>query len=477
MSKNPTIIWYRHDLRMTDHAALQEAIKKGDPIIPLYIWSPEEEGHWAYGGATKWWLHYSLESLRNDLEERGLKLIIRKGRAVDVLKKLIKETDANAVFWHRRYEPYAIARDTNVKSELHHIGIAAQSFNGSLLFEPWTIANNQKKPFQVFTPFWKNCLTQKSPQEPLPAPKTTLPGVNGLESIDLKKLELLPKIHWDTGLDEEWTPGCEGAKKRLNEFLKEPIVDYIEQRDLPHLHGTSKISPHLHFGELSPRMVWHAVINKYKQHEKGAEGYLRQIGWREFAHHLIYHFPQTPEKPLRVEFGKFPWNKNEKHLMAWQNGKTGYPIVDAGMRELWHTGWMHNRVRLITGSFLIKDLLLPWQEGEKWFWDTLVDADLANNTMGWQWVGGCGADAAPYFRIFNPILQGEKFDPEGEYVKKWVPELKKMPSKWIHKPWEAPQEVLKLADLTLGENYPEPLVDHDKARKKALEAFAEIRSS
>lgn len=478
MKEKPVIVWYRQDLRIADHPALQTAIDSGKPIIPLYIYAKDEEGRWSYGGATQWWLHYSLESLKNELDKVGLKLVVREGDSLDVLKKIIKDTGADTVLWHRRYEPYSIARDTKVKSELHHMGITAQSFNGTLLFEPWTIANKQKKPFQVFTPFWRHCLTLKSPEQPFKAPEEKLNGYKSIDSLQIKDLKLLPKIHWDTGLKEEWTPGVEGAAQRLNEFLKEPIVDYIGERDRPDHHGTSKISPHLHFGEITSRMIWHAVHQKYKGHltDQGIEGYLRQLGWREFAHHLIYHFPHTPEKPLRAEFTHFPWNNNPKHLKAWQKGLTGYPIVDAGMRELWHTGWMHNRVRMVVGSFLVKDLLLPWQEGEKWFWDTLVDADLANNTLGWQWVGGCGADAAPYFRIFNPMTQGEKFDPEGDYVKKWVPELKLMPKKWIHRPWEAPPEILQKAKVQLGSTYPEPIVDHDKARKKALEAFSEIRN-
>jgi deoxyribodipyrimidine photo-lyase len=416
--------------------------------------------------------------LQQQLATLGLPLVIRIGNALETLLRLMAETGAESVYWNRRYEPYAIARDAAVKSALHQKGIAAQSFNGTLLFEPWTIANKQNKPFQVFTPFWRCCLAQPSPEPPLSTPQGHFSSIQ-VHSEPLSKLELLPRIHWDAGLQEEWQPGAAGAQKRLEEFVKAPILEYLVQRDRPDLHGTSKLSPHLRFGELSPRMIWHAVLKKHKKTQEmaGVEGYLRQLGWREFAYHLLYHFPHTVDKPLRPEFAAFPWKQDKAFLKAWQKGMTGYPIVDAGMRELWHTGWMHNRARMVVGSFLVKDLLLPWQEGEKWFWDTLVDADMANNVLGWQWVGGCGADAAPYFRIFNPITQGEKFDPAGAYVRRWVPELAQLPDAWVHKPWMAPEAILLKAHIRLGQTYPRPIVDHAIARQEALAAFSAIKQN
>lgn len=451
-----TIVWFRHDLRLEDHPALMQAALTGLPLIPVYIWAPEEEGHWSYGSASKWWLHHSLKSLDQELRELGSQLVIRRGSLLAELKKLVQETQAVNVFWSRRYEPYAIRQTAEIKRELTEFGVKAESFNSHLIFEPWTVHNQQNKPYQVFTPFWKACLRGISPSKPLPKPERI--ATKKVSSLKLEELELLPRIHWDEGLTRSWQPGAPQAKKRLLQFVKKRIQTYFELRDRPDLDGVSRLSPHLHFGEISPRMVWHQA--------EGQEPYLRQLGWREFAYHLLYHFPFTPDLPLQARWEKFPWKENPLHLKAWQKGETGYPIVDAGMRQLWTTGWMHNRVRMIVGSFLVKDLLLPWNEGAKWFWDTLVDADLANNTLGWQWVGGCGADAAPYFRVFNPTLQGQKFDPEGVYVRQWIPELKDVETRWIHQPWLSGK---KLA-------YPQPLVDHDSAKKEALKIYREFQA-
>ncbi|MBA3816878.1 MAG: deoxyribodipyrimidine photo-lyase [Parachlamydiaceae bacterium] len=481
-----TIVWFRQDLRIEDNPALCAALNDG-PVIPLFVWSPEEEGDWLPGAASKWWLHHSLISLKADLKTLGLPLIVRHGNALDVIKDVIKSTGAKRVYWNRRYEPYGIARDTSVKKLLLELGVEANSYNANLLFEPWTISNKQGKPFQVFTPFWKTCLAQSSIKFPLPKPKPTNAVIakfnqeiaegKKLKSESIDSLDLLPKIHWEEGLKQTWQPGNEGAKKSLKAFIEEPVLHYAEERDRPDFNGVSMLSPYLHFGELSPRMIWHAIIDKFSSNEPRIECYLRQLGWREFAHHLLFHFPHTPSKPLRSNFSAFDWKIDPKGLKAWQKGMTGYPLVDAGMRQLWHTGWMHNRVRMIVGSFLVKDLRITWLEGAKWFWDTLVDADLANNTLGWQWIGGCGADAAPYFRIFNPITQGEKFDPEGAYVRQWIPELTKLPNKWIHRPWEAPPLLLLEAGITLGNTYPYPLVDHSVARNEALAAFAALRNN
>lgn len=425
------------------------------------------------GAASKWWLHHSLEQLSHDLKQLGLHLSYHIGKAVDVLERLIQNYSVETVTWNRRYEPWALKRDAVVKDFLRKKGIEGVSFNGNLLFEPWTIANKQGKPYQVFTPFWKQCLTQPAPSMPLPKPQAGQGKI--VEDILLKQLDLLPHIDWDAGLKSTWHPGEKGAQKQADEFIQKHVIHYVDERDRPDHQGTSRLSPFLHFGEISPRQLWHSIKDKYRGKEELVDPYLRQLIWREFAHHLLYHFPKTPEHPLRVEFEDFPWEYDGKKLKAWQKGLTGYPIVDAGMRELWNTGWMHNRVRMIVGSFLVKDLRIHWLEGARWFWDTLVDADMANNTLGWQWIGGCGADAAPYFRIFNPVIQGEKFDPEGHYVKHWVPELKNLSTKWIHRPWEATPPILEKGGVTLGTTYPHPLVDHARARDAALKAFTKIR--
>ena len=450
--------------------------------MPLFIHAPEEESSWEPGGASRWWLHQSLAALDADLRAAGSRLIIRRGPTLDTLRAVVKETGAGAVVWNRRYEPVLMARDAKIKEALRDDGLVAESFNAALLHEPWTIQNQSKKPFQVFTPFWKHCLTKPDPAEPLPAP-TSLPALSKWpKSLALDELELEPKINWADGLRAAWQPGEAGAIANLNRFLSKAFDDYANQRNRPDVTGTSRLSPHLHFGEISPRQVWHGLRRMAVKRGLPVEcwrgsQFLSEIGWREFAHHLLFHFPHTPTEPLRADFKKFPWRKDAAWLRAWQKGCTGYPIVDAGMRELWATGWMHNRVRMIVASFLVKDLLLPWQEGTRWFWNTLVDADLAQNTLGWQWTAGCGADAAPYFRVFNPTSQGEKFDPHGDYVRKWCPELARLPDKWLHQPHAAPPAILRAAGVELGRTYPEPIVSHAIAREVALEAFARIKST
>ncbi len=474
---HPSLVWFRHDLRLQDQPALVAAVARGEPVIPVYIWSPDEDGDWPPGAASRWWLHHSLHQLNEQLEELGSRLIIRQGNALTELLSLIDDTGADAVYWTRRYEPAAIQRDSRVKTELRQRNVLAQSFNGQLLFEPWQIETKQGRPYQVFTAFWKTCLTQRTPDEPEPAPSDFLSPRPWPKSAKLNDLSLRPTIAWDTGFAERWVPGEKAARQELHRFLESPVFDYVTMRDLPALHGTSRLSPHLHFGEISPRTIWHETQRRLRQHSQdptSAETFLKEVGWREFAHHLLFHFPNTPREPLRSEFANFPWINDNPRLKAWQTGQTGYPIVDAGMRELWTTGWMHNRVRMIVASFLVKDLLIPWQKGAEWFWDTLVDADLASNTLGWQWTAGCGADAAPFFRIFNPVLQSQKFDAEGHYIRRWVPELKNLPTKWIHAPWTASQSVLTAAGVTMDQAYPLPIVDHDEARHCALEAFRRI---
>jgi deoxyribodipyrimidine photo-lyase len=387
------------------------------------------------------------------------------------LLSLIRETGATAVYWNRLYDPKIIDRDKAVKNALREAGIEARSFNSSLLHEPWTILTQQEKPYQVFTPFYRACLEIGPPSKPRPAPRS-IRSVAAARSLKIDDLGLMPKIPWYHGIAETWSPGERGARKRLSKF--EPRASrYKSERDRPDLESTSRLSPHLHFGEISPRQVWWAIRESHAG--SAAEPYLRQLIWREFAHHLLYHFPHTTDQPLRPEFARFPWREDRTLLSAWERGRTGYPIVDAGMRELWHTGWMHNRVRMIVASFLVKDLMIPWQAGARWFWDTLVDADLANNTLGWQWTAGCGADAAPYFRIFNPILQGEKFDPDGTYVKRWVPELARAPARWLHRIFEQDQASLEAVGIQIGRDYPSPLVNHAAARDVALAAYEGIR--
>jgi len=482
MPSAPTIVRFRSDLRLADNPALQAAVQRGGSVVPVFIWAPEEEGAWPPGGASRWWLHHSFAALDASLRAVGSRLIVRRGPSLEALRALAKETGAGAVFWNRRYEPDLIARDTVVKDALSRDGLEVASHNAALLHEPWTIRNQSGRPFQVFTPFWRNCLAQAEPAEPLPAPKALPAPSRWPASLALDELELLPKIAWAGGLAEAWQPGEAGAAANLERFLAKAFSDYSEQRNRPDVAGTSRLSPHLHFGEVGPRQVWHAVRRMAAKRGLPVERwrgsqFLAEVGWREFAHHLLYHFPRTPTEPLRADFGKFAWSRNARWLRAWQRGRTGYPIVDAGMRELWATGWMHNRVRMIVASFLIKDLLIDWQEGARWFWDTLVDADLAQNTLGWQWTAGCGADAAPFFRIFNPTAQGEKFDPEGDYVRRWCPELAKLPTKFIHRPDQAPSGVLASAGVVLGKNYPAPIVSHATARQVALEAFGKIKGA
>lgn len=464
------IVWFRLDLRLTDNPALGAAVRSGKAVVPLFVWSPEEDGGWSPGGASRWWLHQSLLSLDASLRKYGSRLIIRTGNSLEVLKKIINETGAENVYWNRRYEPALIERDKEIKKALDSLKV--ETFNSALLVEPWESKNKEGLPFQVFTPFWKACTATLNPPKPLPAPEAITNPAAWPESLALESLNLQPKPDWATEIRAYWRPGEVGAEKALDDFLASKIALYKDDRDRPDYFATSSLSPYLHFGEISPRTIWHKVEEVGLS--AGAEAFLREIGWREFAHHLLYHFPKTVNEPLRKEFLSFPWKKEPVLLKAWQRGETGYPIIDAGMRQLWSIGWMHNRVRMIAASFLVKDLLIAWQEGAAWFWDTLVDADLANNTLGWQWTAGCGADAAPYFRIFNPILQGEKFDPQGHYVRKWLPELQRLPDAYIHKPWQAPESTLLSSGVKLGSSYPFPMVDHSRARESALAAHATI---
>jgi len=481
-SSRATLVWFRNDLRLTDNPALVWAVERGSAVIPVFIWSPEEEAPWSPGAASRWWLHHSLAALDSALRKQGLRLVLRSGRVLPALRRLIAETGAAAVAWNRRYEPAMVGGDERVRESLRASEIAAESFNASLLFEPGDVRTRAGRPFTVFTPFWKACRTGAPVRAPLKPPGRIAAPTAWPESASLASLELEPRIDWAAGIRAAWRPGEAGAHTQLRRFLKESLGGYAEGRNRPDRSDTSRLSPHLRFGEIGPRQIWHAVRERETLRGGGparsAAVYLSEIGWREFAHHLLFHFPGISDAALRPEFAEFPWRRGalmRRQLTAWQQGKTGYPIVDAGMRELWTTGWMHNRARMIAASFLVKDLLVDWRQGARWFWDTLVDADLANNTLGWQWTAGCGADAAPYFRVFNPVLQGQTFDPQGRYVRRWVPELEKIPAKWIHRPWEAPRGVLSAAGVKLGATYPRPIVDHALARGRALNAFAQIK--
>ncbi len=482
---NTTLVWLRRTLRLADNPALIAACKRGGDggvVIPVYIDSPSDEGDCPTGAASRWWLHHSLEALQASLTDKGGGLVLRAGPCENVLWELIEETRADAVYWDRCYEPAAIQRDKAIKESLRGDGLEAESFNCNLLFEPWDVQTGQGTPYKVFTPFWRTCQQRPAPDKPSAKPRQ-IPGPKKWpKSLALDDLGLLPTIDWAGGLATAWEPGEVGAGKALKKFSGGVVGDYEQGRDRPNQSGTSRLSPHLHFGEMSPRQIWHRLTSQMSsglegEDRKGVWAFLREVGWREFAYHLLYHFPETATQPLRPEFAAFPWLDDPAGLSAWQKGLTGYPIVDAGMRQLWETGWMHNRVRMIVASFLVKDLLIDWREGAAWFWDTLVDADLANNTLGWQWVAGSGADASPYFRVFNPTLQGKKFDPEGAYVRRYVPELVELPAKYIHEPGKAPADVLADAGVELGRTYPHPIVDHGEARDRALQALDTIKKN
>ena len=474
MTKSPIIVWFRLDLRVADNPALNAAAQSEQPIVPLYILDHQTDGVRPAGGASLWWLHHSLENLGKSLKELGAPLVLRRGPALEILQQVVKETGASKVIWNRRYEPGAVARDKKIKEALRDSDIDVESYNGALLNEPWEIKTKQGTAYRVFTPYYKAVMERGGIEKPVPAPKSLTAADTAPDSDALSDWNLLPtKPDWASGLREMWRPGESGALKRLEDFLDGPVSSYKADRDIPGKDATSRLSPHLHFGEISPRQVWHQTVAV--EQSSGTETFLKEIIWREFGYTLLFDNPEMPQEPLQDKFKSFPWKNNAKHLKAWQKGRTGYPIVDAGMRELWNTGIMHNRVRMIVASFLVKHLLIHWREGEAWFWDTLVDADLASNTANWQWVAGCGADAAPYFRIFNPMTQGEKFDPAGKYVRRWVPELKDLPDDVVHEPWKADGDVLAEAGVTLGKTYPTPIVDHKTARQRALDALETIK--
>ncbi len=471
------ILWLRRDLRLTDNPALVSAMTSCERVVPLYIHAPEEESPWLPGGASRWWLHHSLDALDGSLRERGSRLAIARGPTLDALLHVADTTGATRILWNRLYDPATRERDTRVKAALRAKGLHCESHNSLLLREPWETRTGTGGPYRVYSAFWRKCGLDPAAPKVLETPNRFRPTPD-FQGITLSKLALLPRIPWDQGLTERWQPGEAAALARAQEFVRAGLATYGQRRDLPAIAGTSGVSPHLHFGEIGPRQLLALIAAHHGTIDSpDAEPYVRELVWREFAYHLLYQFPATPEEPLDRRFARFPWRTDNADALldAWQQGRTGVPLVDAGMRELWHTGWMHNRVRMVVASFLTKNLRLPWQLGARWFWDTLVDADLASNTLGWQWTAGCGADAAPYFRVFNPVRQGERFDAQGSYVKRWCPELTRLPANFVHQPWSAPTTVLAAAGLDLGGNYPHPVVDLAASRQEALAAFERIK--
>jgi len=471
MSGAPVIVWFRDDLRLADHPALAAAARAGAPLLCLYIL--DEDSARPLGGAARWWLAGSLRALDQELQNKGNRLVLRRAAATRIVPALAAEIGARLVHWNRRYDAEGIAADDRVAAALKKNGVTVETHHANLLVEP------SGKPPKVFTPFWRRLCAGEPPRSPLSAP-ARLAAAPEVASERLDDWQLEPtKPDWAGGLRATWTPGEAGARARVKHFLQKRITGYASRRDRPDDEATSRLSPHLRFGEISPFQVWHAaqfVAEKDQRIRRDMEKFLSELGWREFSYHLLHGFPALASRNLQDRFDAFRWASNASALRAWQRGLTGYPIVDAGMRQLWQTGWMHNRVRMVVASFLVKHLLINWTEGERWFWDTLVDADPANNPASWQWVAGCGADAAPYFRIFNPVLQGEKFDPDGRYVREFVPELARLPDAVVHKPWTAPPLMLREAGITLGKTYPKPVVDHAQARQRALAAFERLKT-
>jgi len=478
----PIIVWFRKDLRLIDNPALCDACSSGRPLVLVYILDDDThvDGDWAVGSASRWWLDASLRSLQKSLADRGASLTLRRGVALDCVNEVIAESGATRVVWNRCYETNGIERDRVIKQKLDQASVEVESFNGALLNEPWQIKTGSGSPYLVFTPYWKAILRRGIERQPEDAPSKLNMLDSASRSDRLEDWNLTPsRPDWAAGLRENWTPGEQGAWESLKLFLDERVGRYSDGRDRPDQSDTSMLSAHLHFGEISPVSVWHETVQATdgdnKLRDEGM-AFLREIGWREFCHSLLFYNPTLPDANLKPAFDAFTWLDDEVGLLAWQKGLTGFPIIDAGMRQLWHSGWMHNRVRMIAASFLIKDLMVHWRHGERWFWDTLVDADLANNAAGWQWVAGSGADASPYFRVFNPTTQGKKFDPDGVYVRRWVPELASLPDRYIHEPSDAPEDVLTEAGIELGTDYPMPLVDHKQARLRALEAYEQVRA-
>lgn len=475
MSAQATLVWFRQDLRLADNPALHAATQSGLPVIPVYIRDIVSEGDWALGGADQVWLHHSLMTLDERLKKRQSRLILQTGETEALLAKLAQQTHAKQIHCNTRYEPHAMQQQEALRKALAKIGIELVIHRGgTLIWEPGTILSGSGTPYQVYSPFFKRCVDALPTIELLPAPKALPQPQHWPKSQSFESLGLLPKIPWDQEMRAFWQPGEENAQKLLRNFIETKQDHYATARDIPSIDGTSRLSAYLKHGEISPRQIWQSVTETKR---KSGKDFLREIVWREFAYHVLFHFRHTTTSALKPKFNDLPWAMNAEAFERWTQGQTGYPLIDAGMRQLWRHGWMHNRVRMIVGSFLTKDLMISWYDGARWFWDTLVDADLAQNNLNWQWIGGCGADAQPFFRIFNPVTQSKKFDPDGQYIRQWVPELAKLPAKYIHEPWNAPPHILLDAGITLGKTYPEPMVDHGTARTQALKLYKSIGKS
>ena len=475
MNAKPVIVWFRQDLRLEDNPALCAAAQTNAPLIPVYVLDDQSAGEWRSGEASRWWLHHSLQSLNDSLNN---KLLILRGSAISKIEAVVRQTDAAAVYWNRCCEPWRVQRDRELKQSLKSQGIQVRSYYGSLLFDPTAVSKADGTPYRVFTPFYRKGCLENGPQirTPLPRPESLrLAEPSG--GLSVADLNLLPTLNWADSFAELWSPGEAGAKERLGRFLSTGIKHYKDGRNRPDREHVSRLSPHLHFGEISPNQVWQAAetLQGGEALSASVDHFRSELGWREFSNYLLYHFPDITGTNLQRKFDRFPWRQDADALRSWQRGLTGYPIVDAGMRELWKTGYMHNRVRMIVGSFLVKNLLIDWRLGARWFWDTLLDADLANNSASWQWVAGSGADAAPYFRIFNPVTQGKKFDPDGQYVRQYVTELGTLDNDYIHNPWDAPATELRRSGIQLGKDYPLPIVDLAESRRRALNAYQAIR--
>jgi len=472
VATKPVILWFRRDLRLHDNPALNRAAETGRPIVPVYIL---DEGHGRPpGAAARWWLDKSLRALDASLRERGSRLALRRGDSLAELQRLAHQTGADIVLMNRLFEPDAFETDADIAHALKSDGVECRGFNGALLARPGGVMNGSGQPYKVFTPFLKALLAQiEAPGHTLGPRRIDTPAVDG-DALDDWTLHP-SKPDWSEGFD--WTPGEAGASDALSDFISTGLKSYAKGRDYPGRPETSRLSPHLHWGEISP---WRAMTQARsaaadrRVPAAEAEKFAAELGWREFSAHLLHHFPYMTDRAFRPEYDAMPWRHAPAALKAWKRGRTGYPLVDAGMRQLWTTGWMHNRVRMVAASFLVKHLLIDWREGEAWFWDTLVDADAGNNVQNWQWIAGSGADASPWFRIFNPVAQSEKFDADGAYIRRWVPELARLGDRWLHAPWTAPEDVLRDAGVRLGRDYPRPIVDHDEARARALDALKAV---
>lgn len=476
MAQQLTLMWFRQDLRLADNPALLDALTAGD-VLPVYILDDKNSADMKMGAASRWWLYHSLCALNESI---GGRLQFFCGAADQVIEELCLHYDIKSVYWNRCYEPWRIRRDKKIKTNLKLKGVEVNTFNGSLLWEPWQVSKKDGTPYKVFTPYYKKgCLCNATPVAlPLPTPATELLNSKVVRlqasSLTVDDLCLLPCVPWDVPLRACWHIGELGAHEAKKMFFENSVSDYENGRNYPAQQKISRLSPRLHWGEISPRQLWQA--SHIHGDDDNIERFKIELGWREFSYYQLYHSPTLMRDNLQKSFDAFPWRHNEEKLIRWQQGNTGYPIVDAGMRELWQTGFMHNRVRMIVASFLVKNLLIHWRHGADWFWNCLVDADLASNSASWQWVAGCGADAAPYFRIFNPIIQGEKFDKQGEYTLRYVPELAALPDKYLFKPWEAPLKLLQHAGIELGVTYPQPIVDIKASRQAALAAYQQSKN-